>query len=74
MKFTLNKEILKKENKEHEKLFKEFHKCIFPQMIKEAIIMSVDILLNHGRYPTDTDFEEKSNNLFKSISEKKLKC
>ena len=39
-------------------------------MIKEAIIMAVDILLNHGRYPTDTDFEEKSNNLVKTISEK----
>ena len=70
MKFTLNKEILKKENEEHEKLFKEFHKCIFRQMIKEAIIMAVDILLNHGRYPTDTVFEEKSNNLVKTISEK----
>ena len=72
MEFTLNNEILKKENEEHEKLSKEFYKCIFRQMTKEAIIMAVDILLNHGRYPTDTDFEEKSNNLVKTILEKKI--
>ena len=74
MEFTLNNGILKKENEEHEKCFKEFHKCIFCQMTKKAIIMAVDILLNHGRYPTETDFEEKSNNLVKTILQKKLKC
>ena len=70
MEFTLNNGILKKENEEHEKRFKEFHKCIFCQMAKKAIIMAVDILLNHGRYPTETDFEEKSNNLVKTILQK----
>ena len=50
-------ELLKKENVEHEKKFKEFHKCIFWQMSKEAIEMAVTILLDHGRYPTDLDFE-----------------
>ena len=39
-------------------------------MTKKAIIMAVDILLNHGRYPTETDFEEKSNNLVKTILQK----
>ena len=72
MEFTLNNEKLKKETEEHEKLFKEFHKCIFCQMTKEANKMAVDILLNHGRYPTDTDFEEKSNDLIKTILEKKI--
>ena len=71
MEFTLNNEILKKETEEHEKLFKEFHDCIFRQMTKEANIMAVDILLNHGIYPTDKDFEEKSNDLVKTILEKK---
>ena len=72
MEFTLNNEKLKKETEEHEKHFKEFHKCIFCQMTKEANKMAVDILLNHGRYPTDTDFEEKSNDLIKTILEKKI--
>ena len=43
-------------------------------MTKEAIKMVVQILLNHGSYPTDTDFEEKSNNIVKTILEKKLIC
>ena len=72
MEFTLNNKILKKENEEHQKLFKKFHKCIFCQITKEAIIMAVDVLLNHGIQPTDTDFEEKSNNLVKTILEKKI--
>ena len=49
------------------KKFKEFHKCIFWQMSKEAIKMAVTILLDHGRYPTDLDFEEKSNELVRII-------
>ena len=56
-------ELLKKENVEHEKIFKQFHKYIFWQMSKEAIKMAVTILLDHGRYPTDPDFKEKSNEL-----------
>ena len=32
-------------------------------MSKEAIKMAVTILLDHGRYPTDPDFKEKSNEL-----------
>ena len=63
MENSINMELLKKENVEHEKCFKEFHKCIFRQMSKEAIKMAVTILLDHGRYPTDLDFEEKSNEL-----------
>ena len=60
-------DLLKKENADHEKVFKEFRKCIFQQMTKEAIKMAVTILLDHGRYPTDPDFEEKSNELVKII-------
>ena len=74
MNFELDIDILKKENEEHERLFKEFHKCIFCQMTKEAIKMVAQILLNHGSYPTDTEFEEKSNNIVKTILEKKLIC
>ena len=39
-------------------------------MTKEAIKMAVEILLEEGKYPTDTKFEEKSNNLVKIIIEK----
>ena len=67
MENSINMELLKKENVEHEKKFKEFHKCIFWQMSKEAIKMAVTILLDHGRYPTDLDFEEKSNELVRII-------
>ena len=63
-------DLLKKQNEEHEKTFKEFHKCVFRQMTKEAIKMAVEILLEEGKYPTDTKFEEKSNNLVKIIIEK----
>ena len=49
MEFTLNNGILKKENEEHEKRFKEFHKCIFCQMTKKAIIMAVDIFIIKSR-------------------------
>ena len=71
MKNSINMELLKKENVEHEKLFKEFHKCIFRQMSKEAIKMAVTILLDHGWYPTDLDFKEKSNELVWIIFKKK---
>ena len=71
MKNSINMELLKKENVEHEKLFKEFHKCIFRQMSKEAIKMAVTILLDHGWYPTDLDFKEKSNELVWIILKKK---
>ena len=64
-------ELLKKENVEHEKFFKQFHKCIFWQMSKEAIKMAVTILLDHGWYPTDLDFKEKSNELVWIIFKKK---
>ena len=67
MENSINMELLKKENVEHQKFFKEFHKCIFRQMSKEAIKMAVTILLDHGRYPTDPDFEEKSNKLVRII-------
>ena len=71
MENSINIELLKKENVEHEKIFKKFHKCIFRQMSKEAIKMAVTILLDHGRYPTDLDFEEKSNKLVRIIFLKK---
>ena len=67
MENSINMELLKKENVEHQTFFKEFHKCIFRQMSKEAIKMAVTILLDHGRYPTDLDFEEKSNELVRII-------
>ena len=71
MENSINIELLKKENVVHKKIFKEFHKCIFLQMSKEAIKMVVTILLDHGRYPTDLDFEEKSNELVRIIFLKK---
>ena len=67
MKNLINMELLKKENAEHEKFFKEFHNCIFWQMSQEAIKMAITILLDRGRYPTDLDFEEKSNELVRII-------
>ena len=67
MENLINMELLKKENAEHEKFFKEFHKCIFWQMSQEAIKMAITILLDCGRYPTDLDFEEKSNELVRII-------
>ena len=70
MNLTLDMDLLKKQNEEHEKTFNEFHKCVFRQMTKEAIKMAVEILLEEGKYPTDTKFEEKSNNLVKIIIEK----
>ena len=59
MENSINMELLKKENVEHEKIFKQFHKYIFWQMSKEAIKMAVTILLDHGWYPTDLDFEDQ---------------
>ena len=40
--------------------------------MNEAIKMAAKILLDHGRYPTDQDFEEISNNLVKTILERKI--
>ena len=71
MEIELDIDLLKKENEQHEKLFKEFHECNFRQMAKEAIKMAVEILLNQGSLPsTDADFEEKSNELVKIIIKK----
>ena len=72
MEFTLNNDLLKKENDEHENSFKVFHRCIYCKMMNEAIKMAVKILLDHGRHPIDQDFEEESNNLVKTILEKKI--
>ena len=72
MEFPLNIDLLKKENDEHEKVFKDFHRCIYRKMMNEAIKMTVEILLDHRRHPTDQDFEEKCNNLIKTILEKKI--
>ena len=41
-------------------------------MMNEAIKMAAKILLDHGRHPTDQDFEEMSNNLVKTILERKI--
>ena len=59
MEFTLNNDLLKKENDEHEKIFKVFHRCIYRKMMNEAIKMVVEILLDHGRYPTDKTLKKK---------------
>ena len=59
MEFTLNNDLLKKENDEHEKFFKVFHRCIYRKMMNEAIKMVVEILLDHGRYPTDKTLKKK---------------
>ena len=72
MEFTLNNDLLKKGNDEHEKFFKVFHRCIYRKMMNEAIKMAAKILLDHGRHPTDQDFEEISNNLVKTILERKI--
>ena len=39
-------------------------------MSQEAIKMAITILLDRGRYPTDLDFEEKSNELVRIIKKK----
>ena len=68
MEIELDIDLLKKEIEEHKKIFKEFHKCIFHQVTKEAIKMAVEILLNQSSLPsTHADFEEKSNELVKII-------
>ena len=72
MEFTLNNDLSKKENDAHEKNFKVFHRFIYHKMMNEAIKMAAEILLDHGKHPTDQDFEEKSNNLVKTILEKKI--
>ena len=41
MEFPLNIDLLKKENDEHEKAFKDFHRCIYRKMMNEAIKMTV---------------------------------
>ena len=53
------------------KILKFFTDFIYRKMMNEAIKMAAEILLDHGRHPTDQDFEEKSNNLVKTILEKK---
>ena len=56
MEFILNNDLLKKEN---EKFFKVFHRCIYRKMKNEAIKMVVEILLDHGRHPTDKTLKKK---------------
>ena len=41
MEFPLNIDLLKKENDEHEKVFKDFLRCIYRKMMNEAIKMTV---------------------------------
>ena len=72
MGFRLNINLLKKENEEHEKIFKDFHRCIYRKVTKETFKMSIEILLDHGKLPTDHNFEEKCYDLIKTILEKKL--
>ena len=59
MEFTLNNDLLKKENDEHEKFFKVFRRCIYRKMMNETIKMVVEILLDHGRHPTDKTLKKK---------------
>ena len=58
--------LLKKQNDAHEKIFQAFHKKIFDEMLKEAIKMSVEILVDEDDYPTSdySAFEEKSKNYY----------
>ena len=74
MENTLEQDLLKKENEEHEKPLQEFHKCIFRQMTKEAITMAVNILLDNGRNPTDADLKKKVIIWLKLFYVKKLTC
>ena len=71
MEFTLNNDLSKKEDDAHEKVS---HRFIYRKMMNEAIKMAAEILLDHGKHPTDQDFEEKSNNLVKTIWRKNLIC
>ena len=61
----------KKKMMRMKKILKFFTDFIYRKMMNEAIKMAAEILLDHGRHPTDQDFEEKSNNLVKTILEKK---
>ena len=61
----------KKKMMRMKKILKFFTDFIYRNMMNEAIKMAAEILLDHGRHPTDQDFEEKSNNLVKTILEKK---
>ena len=61
----------KKKMMRMKKILKFFTDFIYHKMMNEAIKMAAEILLDHGRHPTDQDFEEKSNNLVKTILEKK---
>ena len=61
----------KKKMMRMKKILKFFTDFIYRKMMNEAIKMAAEILLDHGRHPTDQDFEEKSSNLVKTILEKK---
>ena len=61
----------KKKMMRMKKILKFFTDFRYRKMMNEAIKMAAEILLDHGRHPTDQDFEEKSNNLVKTILEKK---
>lgn len=67
--------LLTKQNDAHEKNVQAFCKKIFNEMLKEAIKMAVEILVNEDDYPTSdySVFEEKSNRLVKTIVEEKLR-
>ena len=41
MEFPLNIDLLKKENEEHQKVCKDFHRCIYRKMMNGAIKMTV---------------------------------